>query len=180
MNKRLIKVLDKEFETFIDYELILKNIESIAKEINNDLRNKDPLFLGILNGSFMFAGDLFKYININCNISFLKLASYSGTSSTGKIKRLIGLNEDIKGKTVVILEDIVDTGITLDHIIKQLKGYEPAEIKVCTLLFKPDAYEKDYKIDYCVMEIPNDFIVGYGLDYNGYGRNLKDIYKIKD
>jgi len=146
--------------------------------MNNDLRAKKVIFLGILNGSFMFAGDLFKKIDIDCQITFLKVASYVGTSSSGNVKRLIGLNEDIKDQVVVILEDIVDTGITLDNIIKQLKGYEPSEIRVATLLFKPEAYQKEIKIDYIGKEIPNDFIVGYGLDYNGFGRNLEDIYTL--
>ncbi len=179
MDSTTIKVLDKQFSLFISYEEIQKRIKRLAKQIKTELSGKDPLFLGILNGSFMFAADLFKELDLDCTISFLKLASYSGTSSTGKIKRLIGLNEDIKNCTVVIIEDIVDTGITLDQIIKQLKGYEPAEIKICTLLYKPNAYKMGYNIDYCAFEIPNDFIVGYGLDYDGYGRNYRDIYKIK-
>jgi hypoxanthine phosphoribosyltransferase len=136
--------------------------------------------MGILNGSFMFASDLYKEITIDSQITFLKLASYQGTGSTGTVKRLIGINEDIKDKTVVVIEDIVDTGNTLESIIKQLKGYEPKEIIFVTLLFKPDAYKKDFKIDYFAFEIPNDFIVGYGLDYNGYGRNIKDILVIND
>ncbi len=173
-----IKVLDKEFEISIHNNEIQERIERLAKEIDNDLKGKDVLFLGILNGSFMFAADLFKNLKIDCQISFLKLASYMGTSSTGKIKRLIGLNEDLRGKTVVILEDIVDTGITIENIIMQLKGYEPKEIKIATLLFKPSAYKKNIKIDYIGFEIPNDFIIGYGLDYDGYGRNLKHIYTL--
>ncbi|RLD63290.1 MAG: hypoxanthine phosphoribosyltransferase [Bacteroidetes bacterium] len=173
-----IKVLDKEFKISIHYNEIQKRVEELAKTIDNDLKSKDVIFLGILNGSFMFAADLFKNIKIDCQISFLKLASYQGTSTTGKIKRLIGLNEDLKGKTVVILEDIIDTGITIENIIKQLKGYEPDEIKISTLLFKPTAYQKDIKIDYVGFEIPNDFILGYGLDYNGYARNLKHIYTL--
>ena len=173
-----VKVLDKEFEVSIPYVDILQSVKKVAKQINNDLKGKDVIFLGILNGSFMFASDLFKFVDLKCQITFLKLASYQGTSSSGNVKRLIGLNEDIKDKIVVIIEDIVDTGITLDQIKKQLIGYEPAEIKVSTLLFKPDAYKKEIPIDYIGIEIPNDFIIGYGLDYNGYGRNLKDIYKI--
>ncbi|PLX06075.1 MAG: hypoxanthine phosphoribosyltransferase [Marinilabiliales bacterium] len=175
-----VQVHDKHFSLFIENKEIEKRISDLALKINNDLKDKNPLFLGILNGSFMFAGELFKNLNIPCGISFLKLASYEGTSSTGKIKRLIGLNEDIKGRTIVILEDIIDTGITIDNIVKQLKGYEPAEIKIATLLYKPEAYNDMYKIDYFCFDIPNDFIVGYGLDYNGYGRNLKHIYKISD
>lgn len=175
---KIVKVLDKEFAISIPHDQIIVNIKKMAEKINKELKGKDVIFMGILNGSFMFAGDLFKYITIDCQITFLKLASYQGTSSTGNVKRLIGLNEDIKDKTVVVLEDIVDTGITLDNIKKQLIGYEPAEIKFATLLFKPEAYQKDIELDYVGFSIPNDFIIGYGLDYNGYGRNLADIYKI--
>ncbi|RLD61855.1 MAG: hypoxanthine phosphoribosyltransferase [Bacteroidetes bacterium] len=177
MNKK-IKVLDKEFEISITHEQIQQAIERVAQKINSELSHKDVIFLGILNGAFMFASDLYKNLTFNSQISFLKLASYSGTSSSGNVKRLIGVNEDLKGKTVVIIEDIIDSGHTIDNIIKQLKGYEPAEVRIATFLFKPDAYKVDIPIDYIGMEIPNDFIIGYGLDYNGYGRNLKHIYKI--
>jgi len=173
-----VKIIDKEFEISIPSSEIQNIIFRLADKMNNDLRAKKVIFLGILNGSFMFAGDLFKKIDIDCQITFLKVASYVGTSSSGNVKRLIGLNEDIKDQVVVILEDIVDTGITIDNIIKQLKGYEPSEIRVATLLFKPEAYQKEIKIDYIGKEIPNDFIVGYGLDYNGFGRNLEDIYTL--
>lgn len=173
-----VQVLDKKFKISIPESEIMKAIQKTAVKMNQDLKNKDVIFLGILNGCFLFAADLFRNIDIPCQITFLKLASYQGTSSTGTVKRLIGINEDIKNKTVIILEDIIDTGNTLESIIKQLRGYEPAEIKVATLLFKPDAYEKDIHIDYVGIDIPNDFIVGYGLDYDGYGRNLKDIYTI--
>ena len=177
MNKK-VKVLDKEFEISITHDQIQEAIEKVANKINSELSNKDVIFLGILNGAFMFASDLYKNLTFNSQISFLKVASYSGTSSSGNVKRLIGVNEDLKGKTVVIIEDIIDSGHTIDHIIKQLKGYEPAEVRIATFLFKPDAYQVDIPIDYIGMEIPNDFIIGYGLDYNGYGRNLKHIYKI--
>ncbi len=173
-----VQILDKSFSLYLSEEEILSKIKSLANQMNEDLKNEDVIFLGILNGSFMFASDLYKDINIDSHISFLKLASYDGTSSTGKIKRLIGINEDIKDKTVVVIEDIVDTGNTLESIIKQLRGYEPKDIKLATLLFKPEAYTKDFKIDYACFEIPNDFIVGYGLDYDGFGRNLRSIYKI--
>ncbi len=175
-----IKVLDKEFEVSIPAKQIRDIINGLAARINNDLKNKDVIFLGILNGSFIFAADLFRKINFPSKITFLKLASYDGLSSSGKIKRLIGLNENLKNKTLVIIEDIIDSGNTLEHIIMQLKGYDPKEIKVATLVFKPEAYKKDFKIDYIGMEIPNDFIVGYGLDYDGYGRNLEDIYTLVD
>ena len=150
----------------------------MAKEINHDLKDKDVVFIGILNGAFMFASDLFRKIKLDCQITFVKLASYTGDTSRGKVKQLIGLGEQIKGKTVVILEDIVDTGITLDTIIKQINGFEPEEILVVTLLFKPDAIKKAVDLDYVGIEIPNDFVIGYGLDFDGFGRNLPEIYKI--
>jgi len=174
------RVHDKEFEIYIPSSEIRKVISDMATQINEDLAGRDVIFLGILNGAFMFASDLFRKITLDCQISFLKLASYAGTSSTGTVKRLIGINEDIYRKTVVILEDIVDTGVTLENIIKQLKGYEPSEIRVATMLFKPAAYTKDMKLDYVGVEIPNDFVLGYGLDYKGYGRNLADLYKVVD
>lgn len=172
------KIHDREFEIFITNAEIRSVISDMARRINEDLAGRDVIFLGILNGAFMFASDLFREITLNCQITFLKLASYAGTSSTGTVKRLIGINEDIYRKTVVILEDIVDTGVTLDNIIKQLKGYEPDEIRVATMLFKPAAYTKDLKLDYVGIEIPNDFVLGYGLDYQGYGRNLADLYRV--
>lgn len=177
INKEKVKILDKEFEVFISEKQIQKTVKKIAEQLNKELKGEKVFFIGILNGCFMFAADLVKNLDLDCNITFLKLASYQGTSSTGKVKRLIGLNEDIKDQTVVVLEDIVDTGITLDFIQKQLRGYEPAEIRLASLLFKPDACKQDVDLDYVGMEIPNDFVIGYGLDYNGYGRNLKQIYK---
>lgn len=173
-----VKVLDKEFSIYLPEEKILAKVKEVAQQINEDLKGEDVIFLGILNGSFMFASDLYKDITLDSQITFLKLASYQGTSTSGKIKRLIGINEDIKDKTVVIIEDIVDTGNTLDSILKQLNGYEPKQIKLATLLFKPEAYTKDFPIDYKCFDIPNDFIIGYGLDYDGYGRNLRHIYSI--
>ena len=173
-----VKVLDKEFKVSISKEKIQEAVRKMADQMNHDLKDKDVIFMGILNGSFIFAADLYRKINFDSQITFLKLASYQGTSTSGKIKRLIGLNEDIKGKTVIVIEDIVDTGITLDSIRKQLIGYEPDEIRIATLLFKPDAYQKDIPIDYVGIEIPNDFILGYGLDYNGFGRNLDEIYTV--
>ncbi|MBR5983954.1 MAG: hypoxanthine phosphoribosyltransferase [Bacteroidales bacterium] len=172
-----IKVLDREFVPYIDHETIVSKIKEMAEKMNRDLRDKNPLFLGILNGSFMFAAELFNHLTIDCNISFLKLASYEGTNSTGKVKRLIGVNEDIKDRTVVIVEDIIDTGITMDHIEKQLIGYEPKEIKIATLLYKSEIYNNKYPIDYFCFDIPQKFIVGFGLDYDGYGRNLPHIYQ---
>lgn len=175
-----IKLQDREFSLSISDETIQKAVGEVAKKLNDDLKGEDVVFLGILNGAFMFASDLFKRIDLECQISFLKLASYEGTASTGKVKQLIGLGQDIRNKIVIIIEDIVDSGITLENIVCQLKGYEPKEIKVVTFLFKPDAYKKDIPVDYVGISIPNDFIVGYGLDYNGYGRNLKDVYTVID
>ena len=176
-----IKVLDKEFELFIPYEKIRSVVEKMADEMNRDLSGKKPLFLCILNGSFMFAAEIFKRISLlDAEISFVKLASYEGTSSTGRIKELIGLNEDLTDRTVVVLEDIVDTGYTIESIIKQIKEKNAEEVHVSTLLLKPDALVKEIKLDYVGIEIPNDFIVGYGLDYDGCGRNLIDIYKVVD
>ena len=176
-----VKILDKEFKLFISEKQIQEAVELMARRMNKELKGKKVFLIGILNGCFMFAADLVRHLDLDCAITFLKLASYQGTSSTGKVKRLIGLNEDIKDQTVVVLEDIVDTGITLDFIQKQLRGYEPAEIKLATLLFKPEACRQDVSLDYVGIEIPDDFVVGYGLDYNGCGRNLKQIYtEIKD
>ena len=175
---KVIKLKDKQFSIFISSSEIEKVVQRLAKEMNNDLKGKTPLFLIILNGSFMFAADLLKKINMECETSFVKLASYVGTESTSEVKQLIGLNEDIKGRTVVIVEDIVDTGITMESLLEQLDWRKPADVKIATLLFKPNALIKNLKIDYIGMEIPNDFIIGYGLDYDGFGRNLPDIYKI--
>ncbi len=174
-----VKILDKEFELFIPEQEIYRAIDTLAQKITDDLGDSDPIFLGILNGSFLFAAELLKRVKFPCTISFLKLASYQGTASTGKVKRLIGINEDIKDKTVIVLEDIIDTGLTMQQIKKQLIGYEPKEIKVVTLFFKPEAYQTNDHIDYIGMEISNDFIVGFGLDYDGYGRNLTNVYKLK-
>ncbi len=175
-----IQVLNKKFKPYISHDEIQARICTLAEQINTDLSPKDVIFVGILNGSFMFVSDLMKHINFPCLITFLKLASYQGTTSSGNVKRLIGLNEDIAGKTVVVIEDIIDTGITLKQIQKQLVGYEPDEIKYASLLLKPDAYKEDIIIDYVGFKVPNDFIIGYGLDYNGYGRNYRDIYVIAE
>ncbi|MBI5542038.1 MAG: hypoxanthine phosphoribosyltransferase [Bacteroidia bacterium] len=173
-----IKILDKEFEVSIKENEIQSAVSKIAVQLNNDLKDKEVIFIGILNGSFMFASDLFKQITLDCRITFVKVASYQGTISTGTVKSLIGINENIKGKVVVVLEDIIDSGETLENIICQLKGYEPEQILIATFLFKPKAFKKDYKINYIAIEIPNDFIVGYGLDYDGFGRNLPEIYTL--
>ena len=174
-----VKIHDLEFKLFIPYEKIRSIVDHLADQINKDLKGKNPLFLCILNGSFIFAAELFKRINmIASEITFVKVASYQGDQSTGEVKQLIGINENIEGRTVVVLEDIVDSGITIENIYNQLQALNPKEIKVVTLLLKPDALKRNVKLDYVGLEIPNDFIVGYGLDYNGHGRNLLDIYTV--
>jgi len=174
----IIKILDREFETFIPYEEIDAAIDKMAVVINDEMKDKTPIFLVILNGSFMFTGDLMKKLDFPCELSFIKLASYSGTQSTNKVKELIGINQNINDRTIVIVEDIVDSGLTLAGLTKQLFSMGAADVKIATLLFKPKAFKEDYSIDYIGIEIPNDFIVGYGLDYYEQGRNLKDIYKV--
>ena len=173
-----VKILDKEFKMAIPSASIKRAIDEVATRINNDYFEEEILFLSILNGSFMFASDLVKRIKPLCQLSFVKLSSYDGASSTGTFKELIGLNEDIKGRKVIVIEDIVDTGATIETVLKQLKALKPASLKVATLLFKPQSYLKILKIDYVGIEIPEDFLIGYGLDYNGYGRNFEDIYSL--
>ena len=173
-----IQIKDKSFTTFITEEEILKEVSRVADEINRDLEGTEPLFLSVLNGSFMFTADLMKRVNIPCEISFVKLASYQGTSSTGKVKELVGLNEDIEGRTVVIVEDIIDTGFTMERLVETLRARNPKDIRIATLLVKPDKLQVKLDIDYVAMNIPNDFIVGYGLDYDGKGRNYRDIYTV--
>jgi len=176
-----VTINGREFELFIPYEKIRSIVEEMAEKMNNDFQDKNPLFICILNGSFMFATEIFKRISLlDAEISFIKLASYSGTKTTGTVKELIGLNEDLTGRTVIVLEDIVDSGITIAKTIEQIKTKNPAEIKIATLLLKPEALQIEVELDYVGLEIPNDFIVGYGLDYNQRGRNLIDIYKVTE
>ena len=174
----VIKIKDKDFAVSIPESKILCEVERLAAQISRDLEGKNPLFLGILNGSFMFAADLFRRITIPAEISFVKFASYDGVSSTGVIKELIGLTEDIAGRTIVIVEDIIDTGCTMKKLLEDLGARAPESIHVCTLLLKPEKLKVALDVEYVALEIPNDFIVGYGLDYDGYGRNLKDIYTV--
>lgn len=175
---KTIQVHDKLFELSISSETIQKTIDRLAESLNRDLEGKNPLFLVVLNGAFIFAADLFKRMKTDCQISFVKLSSYVGTESTSVVRELIGLDEVLHGRTAVIVEDIIDTGITMAETMSKLRRLEAAEVKLATLLFKPAAFQKNYPIDYIGMEIPNDFIVGYGLDYDGFGRNYPDIYKI--
>jgi hypoxanthine phosphoribosyltransferase len=173
-----IHILDKTFREMIPGDKINRRIEEIAGQINNDLRDQEVVFLGILNGAFIFAADLFRRITFPARISFIKLASYHGTSSTGKIKELIGWNEAIENKTVVVVEDIVDRGDTIERIVSELIIRKAKAIRIATLLFKPSAYIKDIDLDYVGFEIPNDFVVGFGLDYDGFGRNLTSVYTL--
>lgn len=178
MKKNQIRVHDKVFEKFIYFEQLDEAIKTIADKLNKEVSDKNPLFLSILNGAFMFASELFKKLDFPCEISFVKLASYSGTASTESVRQLIGFDEDIRGRTIVVVEDIIDSGLTMQRVLEQLDKLGAAEVKIATLLYKPKAFKGDYKIDYTAIEIPNDFIVGFGLDYNKHGRNFKDIYKI--
>ena len=176
----IVKIKDLTFKTFIPESEIQQRVKAVAEKINKDLDGKNPLLLAVLNGSFVFAADLIRNITIPCEISFVKLASYQGTTSTGKIKEVIGLNEDLTGRTVVIVEDIVDTGFTMKRMIETLGTRHPESIHICSLLIKPDKLQVPLNIEYAAIEIPNDFIVGYGLDYDQQGRQLRDIYTIVD
>ena len=175
---KTVKVLDKEFGLYIPQEKIEANIQNVAGQINRDLEGMNPLFLVVLNGAFMFASELFKRITIPCEISFVKLTSYSGTKTTNIIRELIGLDHPLDGRHVVIVEDIVETGHTMRYTIKKLRDLKAADVRVATLFFKPDLFQYDFPIDYKGLEIDDEFIVGYGLDYDQQGRNLPDIYKI--
>ncbi|MBP1638536.1 MAG: hypoxanthine phosphoribosyltransferase [Bacteroidetes bacterium] len=175
---KTIKIKDKEFSVSIPEEKIQEAVKNVAERINWDLAGKDPLFLVVLNGAFMFAADLMKSVNIPSEITFIKLSSYQGTSTTGVVKEIFGLNESVEGRTVVVVEDIVDTGFTMQKIINSLKEKKAADIRVATFFLKPNSLQCDIELNYVAMEIPNDFIVGYGLDYDGYGRNLKEIYTL--
>lgn len=179
MDKTIV-VHNKRFELFIEAGKIESAINDLASKINTDTKDENPLFLVVLNGAFMFAADLLKKVTGNCTVSFVKLASYAGTQSTNVVRELIGLNEDLSVRSVIVVEDIIDTGKTLEVLLERLHDYNPGKIRIATLLYKPDAFLGDFNIDYVGMEIPNDFIIGYGLDFDGHARNLPDIYKITD
>ena len=174
----VIKVHDKSFETYLSEETILQRVKELAAAINKDYAGKKPLFVAILNGSFMFASDLFKHLTIEAELCFIKLASYKGMKSSGKVVTSIGLEEDLFGKEVIIVEDIVDTGKTLHRFLPKLLHQQPKSLKIVTLLHKPEATEYPLALDYVGFDIPNKFVVGYGLDYDGLGRNLKEIYQL--
>jgi len=173
-----IQVRDRKFKISIPEQRIKSRVAEVAAQISADLHDAHPLFLAVLNGSFVFAADLMRGITTDCEITFVKMASYAGTSSTGSVTDLIGLNEDLTGRTVVIVEDIIDSGLTMQHLLTALKEKNPREIRIAALLVKPDKLEVKLDIPYCCFRIPNDFIVGYGLDYDGEGRNLPHIYTV--
>lgn len=174
----IVQIKDKTFKTFIPEQEILQRVKAVADRLNHDMEGKNPLFLAVLNGSFMFAADLMRNITIPSEISFVKLASYQGTTTTGEVKEVIGINEDLTGRTVVIVEDIVDTGFTMKRMLETLGTRGPESLHICTLLLKPGKLQVELDVEYAAMEIPNDFIVGYGLDYDQQGRNLRDIYTL--
>jgi len=175
-----LKVHDKYFVPYIPEAELMQRIKDLAAQIDEDYRNKKPLFIAILNGSFMFAADMFKQITIESEICFIKLASYKGTKSTGQVITAIGLDTDIVGRHVIVLEDIIDTGKTMSEFLPQLHNQQPASLKVATLLHKPEATTFPINIDYLGFSVPNKFLLGYGLDYDGLGRNIKEIYQLTD
>lgn len=175
-----VSIGNRTFEPFISNEQINERIQEIAAELNAEYEGSNPMFISILNGAFMFTADLLKKVSIPCQLSFVKLASYSGISSSGQVKELVGLAEDIRDRQIIILEDIVDTGLTLSSICKQLETRQPASIRVATLLQKPDCLKVPVKVDYIGFSIPDKFVLGYGLDLDGYGRNLPDIYQLSN
>jgi len=175
---QIISVGNKQFKLFIRSEEISQAVTRIAHQVNRDYYGKNPVMIGILNGAFIFASDLLRKIDIPCEITFTKYASYKGTATTGEIQTLIGLNKDISGRDVIIIEDIVDTGMTMATMLHEIRILKPASIRIACFCFKPEAFKADFTIDYLGYEIPNLFIVGYGLDYDGYGRNLPEIYQI--
>ena len=176
----IVKIKDKTFETSISETAIKERVREVAQQLSKDMEGKNPLLLGVLNGSFIFAADLMREMTIPCEVSFVKLASYQGTTSTGKVHEVLGINEDLTGRTVVIVEDIVESGLTMKQMIESLGTRHPASVHICTLFLKPDSLKVDLTIDYAAFSIPNDFIVGYGLDYDQQGRGLKEIYTLKE
>tara|TARA_B100000809_G_C15139454_1_gene532374 strand:+ start:4490 stop:5026 length:537 start_codon:yes stop_codon:yes gene_type:complete len=173
-----ITIHDNNFEVYINRETIARGVTALARQLKKDLNGEIPIFISILNGAFVFAADFMRAYEGECEISFIKLASYEKTESTGKVKQMLGINEDLTNRTVVVLEDIIDTGTTLQSIYKILGEEKLKDLKIATLFFKPEVFKKELHIDYVAFDIPDNFIVGYGLDYDGLGRNLPDIYKL--
>ncbi|MBX9852918.1 MAG: hypoxanthine phosphoribosyltransferase [Cytophagaceae bacterium] len=172
-------IKDKSFEVFINEKQINSRVKEIAQQISAEYKGKDPLIIPILNGAFLFAADLIKELTIPCQVSFVKVSSYAGMESTGVVTKLFGLETDLKSRHVIILDDIIDTGLTMYSILQQVKVFKPESIEMASFLLKPEALQKELEVKYVGFTIPNDFVVGYGLDYEGYGRNMKDIYKLK-
>ena len=175
-----IQVHDKTFVPYISGEEILDKVKTLAARLNDDYEDKRPLFISILNGSFMFSADLFKYLTIEAEICFIKLASYKGTKSSGQVITAIGLDMDITGRNIVILEDIIDTGKTMNQFLPQVYNQQPASLKIAVLLHKPEASVFPLHIDYTCFTIPNKFVLGYGLDYDGLGRNLPELFQLQE
>ncbi len=175
----MITILDKSFVPFLSQNIIENRIKALAVQINKDYEGKTPIFLVVLNGAFLFAAELLKNTNLNCEVSFIKLASYQKTESSGVVRQIIGLENNLKGRDIIVLEDIVDTGVTMSHLLKELQSFEPKSIAIATLLHKPDALLIPTKLPYIGFEITNRFVVGYGLDYDGLGRNLNEILVLK-
>ncbi len=173
-----MQLLDKTLFPYIREKEITARVNELAQQISRDYAGKDPIFIILLNGAFLFASDLVKEISIPCQLSFIKVSSYSGTQSLGELRELIGLSENIKDRHVILLDDIIDTGLTMDNVLTQIRNQHPASVSTVSLLLKPDMFTNAFKPDYIGFSIPNTFVVGYGLDYNGYGRNLKDIWQI--
>ena len=176
---KTVQIKDKHFVPYISNQEIHDALQQLATAINRDMAEKCPVFLGVLNGCFRVMGDLMQYINIPCEVSFVKLASYEGMQTTGTIRNLIGLSQSLENRHIVIVEDIIDSGITIDYTIRLLQEMGVASVRVATLLLKPEALKRDIKADYTAFRIPNGFVVGYGLDYDGLGRELNDIYTLK-
>ncbi|MBQ0046004.1 MAG: hypoxanthine phosphoribosyltransferase [Prevotellaceae bacterium] len=176
----MIQILDKQFDLFITREQIDRDITAIAEKINADYAERKPLLIGTLNGAFIFAADLVRKLNFEHEIQFTKISSYDGMDTTGEVKELIGLTVDITGRDVIIVEDIIDTGTTMSHLVPQLKAKGARSVEIAALLMKPGKLKVPLDVKYCAMEIPNEFIVGYGLDYDNYGRNYADIYVVKE
>ncbi len=176
----VVKIKDKSFETSITEAEIKQRVKAVAEQINHDMAGKNPLLLAVLNGAFVFAADLMRELTIPCEISFVKLASYQGVTSSGTVKEVIGINENLAGRTIIIVEDIVESGLTMKRMIESIGTRNPASVHICTLLLKPDRLQVPLDIEYVAFSIPNDFILGYGLDYDQQGRQLRDIYTLKE
>lgn len=180
MNMQPVTLKDKQFKPYIPADELQQIVARLGEQISSDYAGKSPVFLIVLNGAFMFGADLMKHIDLTCRISLIKVSSYQGMQSTHTVSELIGLNESIENEDVVIVEDIVDTGVTMDHLLGTFKDKKPKSLAICSLLFKPDKFTKNFKIDYIGKSIPNEFVVGYGFDYEGYGRNLPCLYSVKE